>query len=160
MNTVKAQMTTDQFINAFGDHEYVKKFSKEGVSYLLEEMSLFQSEKEKLNNEDLEWLDFFQDAEELTPLKLCKSYQHEMQERAYQIICMANIEVDDLSDDVTDRIEKFVELKTGDDAAALSLLNDVMPDLEASAKWIEATSGFFAEAKGFIELPNGSYITG
>ena len=159
MDTVKTSLNTDQFIAAFGDHEHVKRFSKEGVSFLLGEMSDFQSTKEKLSSEDFEWLHFFQDAGELTPAELCESHDDEIQERAYQVLCMVNLEVDDLNAETANKIEAFVELKTGDHTESLKLLKEILPDLKASAQWIKALSDFFAEAKGFIELPNGNYIT-
>lgn len=73
-----SQLNNDQFIAAFGQHEYVRGFSAEAIDYILEFIE--EQQREALAEGwrvDTQLTDYFQGAEELTPEELAKQYAHD-----------------------------------------------------------------------------------
>lgn len=156
MANVRLELTTEQFIKAFGDQDEVKKFSPDAIEAILENMSCWQDGTD--GDPDFDWTDSFMEAGELTPKQLCNDYSGEIEDRAYQILHMANLTITGLKPDVEEKLTAFTSQHGSNDGEAAELLRELLPEFEAMPEWTNELAKFLAEAKGFDDLPNGNYI--
>ena len=92
-----SNLNFDQFLAAFGKHEYVRDFSHDAIEHILD----FVAEQQRVQKEegwdiDTQVTDYFQGAEELTEDELISQFSHKY---------------DDLSDILNN--ESYTELNNG-----------------------------------------------
>ena len=148
MTIITAALTTEQFIRAFGDNEYVRDFSKEGVEYILSYVSDSQESKEC----KADWKSFFMDASEVTPENLINDNKHELKdypEKILELVC----DMDGATEALTDKIDE-----NEDDLSDSELLASLQSEIEGLEGYARAVANLIADNKGWHELSSGNYI--
>ena len=148
MTTIIASLTTEQFIRAFGDNEYVRDFSQEGVEYILSYVSDSQDSKECT----ADWKSFFTDASEVTPENLINDNKHELKDypdKILELVC----DMDGATDDLINKIDE-----NEDDLSDADLLASLQSEIEGLEGYARAVANLIADDKGWHELSNGNYV--
>ena len=91
MATINATLSTNEFIKLYGDGQWVRDFSPEGIEAILSEI------EESQGSEVLDWTASFMSASEVD----YKTFFDEQLEK---------FDIDDLSNDITDALDYLVEV--------------------------------------------------
>ena len=148
MISIKAPLSSDDFIKLHSENKHVKPFSKEATEAILANIAELQKEG---FDDGSDWEQYFAAADEFTPLELVADHSQGLDEMADDIMTMVQC-LSGIPRDLLTRIE---------DESALSgseLINKLKPELEALDGWGEGVCEVISSLGDAKVLSNGNYI--
>lgn len=147
MANITTTLTTEQFIKAFGDNEYVRDFSAEAVEYILGYIESGQEVKGR----SVEWKGYFMDASEVSSKNLVNDNKYQLSDKP-ELILESVSYMDDASDELIEKIE------SNEDLSASALLASLSDEIEALGDYERVVANLIADNEGWHELKNGNFI--
>ncbi len=151
MATIRIELSTQDFIAAFGDHELVHEFSKEAINGILEQYERVQGESDDPLSTD--WQSLFNDALEWNDKGVVYELGGHLIDHADIILDM----VRKVGIGKGTIIEKTLEIETGflSESELLELLRN---NLMKFPLFITGVADILAKENNFIKMSNGNYL--
>lgn len=151
MTTIKQEVSTQQFIAEFGDHELVHEFSVEAIEAILNQYKRVQSESR--HPASVDWESLLNDALEWDALGVVYELRGEIGEHASIILDTVRTADVGASDEI-----KAALTRTDNVMSDYELFQLVRDDLMKIPALVDYMAAILAKKNGFTKLGNGKYI--
>lgn len=146
-----SELTTQDFIAEFGQHELVSDFSEEAINAILSQYKRVQSESD--DPAAIAWEPLFNDALEWCASGVVYELSSEVKEHTSEIITMIRTADIGIS---TEAKEKFDSLEH--DLSDEELLQFFQSELMKSPDYFNEVAAILARENDFTKLDNGKYL--
>lgn len=145
------ELTTQDFIAEFGQHELVSDFSEEAINAILSQYKRVKSESD--DPASIAWEPLFNDALEWDASGVVYELSSEVKEHASEIINMIRTADIDISADARDKFSNLEHDLTDEE-----LLLFFKPQLMKSPDYFNKVAAILARENNFTQLDNDKYL--
>lgn len=149
--TATSELSTQDFITEFGQHELVVEFSTEAIEAILNQYKRVRSESD--DPAAITWEPFFNDALEWCASGVVYELGSEVKEHASEIIGMIRSNAICTNNEVKEAIDTW-----DGDLSSEELLQFLRPHLMKSADYFNKVAAVLARKNNFKKLDNDKYL--